>query len=130
MGAREFKRKCFPISKIESIESNVLYHWVLMATVESICTVLYNPKKNQFEEHKYYFYFWNLDEKFGNECKNYLTMHIDNKFYQMTKFLKCRGGPYFGHDHVVNICQFFSQRIWAHINLDNIEEFEKSSALI
>ena len=114
MGAREFKRKCFPISKIESIESNVLYHWVLMATVESICTVLYNPKKNQFEEHKYYFYFWNLDEKFGNECKNYLTMHIDNKFYQMTKFLKCRGGPYFGHDHVVNICQFFSQRIWEH----------------
>ena len=77
----------------------------------------------------YYFYFWNLDEKFGNKCKNYLAMHMDNKFYQMTKFLKCRG-PYFGHDHVVNICQFFSQRIWAHINLDNIEEFEKSSALI
>ena len=115
MGAREFKRKCFPISKIESIESNVLYHWVLMATVESICTVLYNPKKKiQFEENKYYyFYFWNLDEKFGNKCKNYLAMHMDNKFYQMTKFLKCRG-PYFGHDHVVNICQFFSQRIWAH----------------
>ena len=116
MGAREFKRKCFPISKIESIESNVLYHWVLMATVESICTVLYNPKK-KFNLTKISIIFISgiyVDEKFGNKCKNYLAMHMDNKFYQMTKFLKCRGGPYFGHDHVVNICQFFSQRIWAH----------------